>query len=272
MKHSDQLTQHYLRREYPPELLAKHRQKTNKIDRGSLLGKKPEPTPTASTTNPRIPFVLTYNPHNPNINKIVMTAWPLLLHSQVASDLYTTPPIFAYRRCTNLRDNLMTAKIRYPVTHAGTHGKTIRNPPMECHRHPCTICKLLDKDQTVSATSNQRYFSISKRASQATCEDGNLIYLITCTLCRKQYVGETKRTLRTRIKEHLVDIKHQRDTPVASHFNQRKHKLSHVTTKVLEIFPFETNSDTGTDIRKRNEKSWIYRLRCLHPHGINIYT
>ena len=58
----------------------------------------------------------------------------------------------------------------------------------------------------------------------------NIIYLITCTKCKKHYVGETKRTLLIRTKEYLADIRHNRDTPVAKHFNTEGHSHDPIKT------------------------------------------
>ena len=35
------------------------------------------------------------------------------------------------------------------------------------------------------------------------CDMTNLVYILTCNICNKEYVGETKRTALTRFKEHL---------------------------------------------------------------------
>ena len=51
------------------------------------------------------------------------------------------------------------------------------------------------------------------------------MYVVNCTKCTKLYIGETGHTLDTRFKEHLVDIKHHRDKPVANHFNQAGHSI-----------------------------------------------
>ncbi|WP_419620888.1 GIY-YIG nuclease family protein, partial [Thiolapillus sp.] len=58
---------------------------------------------------------------------------------------------------------------------------------------------------------------------QFNCQTYNIVYVIHCTKCAKLYIGETGRTLDTRFKEHLADIKHHRDKPVANHFNQAGH-------------------------------------------------
>ena len=48
-----------------------------------------------------------------------------------------------------------------------------------------------------------------------TCDSANLTYMIQCKRCKKQYIGETKRTLRERFKEHrqATNNRHATKTP-----------------------------------------------------------
>lgn len=53
-----------------------------------------------------------------------------------------------------------------------------------------------------------------------SCNKKNVTYKITCTICKETYIGETCRTIRTRIKEHLK----QKESEVLKHF-QNIHKI-----------------------------------------------
>ena len=63
-----------------------------------------------------------------------------------------------------------------------------------------------------------------KLAQNVDCNTNNVVYLLECNKCKKQYIGETKRKFIVRFKEHLADIRHNRDTPVAKHYNLNSHK------------------------------------------------
>ena len=39
-----------------------------------------------------------------------------------------------------------------------------------------------------------------------TCTSASVIYCITCTLCKKLYIGETRRRLGDRSREHISDV------------------------------------------------------------------
>ena len=59
-----------------------------------------------------------------------------------------------------------------------------------------------------------------------TCTSANVIYCITCTLCKKLYIGETERRLGDRFREHLRDVEkddQNASKPVARHFNLPNH-------------------------------------------------
>lgn len=195
----------------------------------------------------------------------------MLDHSDVCREALRDRPVFAHRRCPNLRDILMKAKITYPPFDAGTQGKVILNAPQDCPKQGCRICTMMDHAETACCSVTNKYYPIQSRARNSSCADQNLIYLLTCHSCQKQYIGETKRSFRIRLKEHLADIKHMRDTPVSHHFNQNGHQSQRLTAKILEIIPKEADNQRGTIIRKRLEKSWIYRFQCLCPKGINKY-
>ena len=53
------------------------------------------------------------------------------------------------------------------------------------------------------------------------CTSANVIYCITCTLCKKLYIGETGRRLDDRFREHLPDVEKDdknASKPVARYF------------------------------------------------------
>ena len=78
------------------------------------------------------------------------------------------------------------------------------------------------------------------------------------------YIGETKRELRVRIKEHIYSIKTHKDTPVAAHFNSQCHSMNDFQFSGLcKVF-------SKTDkIRKQLELKIIHELDTLSPNGLN---
>ena len=78
-----------------------------------------------------------------------------------------------------------------------------------------------------------------------TCTSANVIYCITCTLCKKLYIGETGRRLGDRFREHLRDVeKDDKNTskPVARHFNLPNHSMQHMGICGLSLHQGNTES------------------------------
>ncbi len=70
----------------------------------------------------------------------------------------------------------------------------------------CHYCPHLDKSGAWwGFTTNQKYIV----PSRISCKLNNLVYLFTCTCCGLQYLGETSRSLATRMSEHLHGIRHE---------------------------------------------------------------
>ena len=92
----------------------------------------------------------------------------------------------------------------------------------------------------------------------------NIVYVIRCTKCAKLYIGEAGRTLDTRFKEHIADIKYHRDKPVANHFNQADHSVHKVHVKGLWLLFTDNASD-----RKDMESYLIENLGSRKLGGIN---
>ena len=99
-----------------------------------------------------------------------------------------------------------------------------------------------------------------------TCIFANVIYCKTCTLCKKNYIGEIGRGLADRFREHLQDVE-RNDTdatkPVASNFNLPNNSHHNVTICGQSLHHENTES------RKNLEQKFIFQLGTLYPHGIN---
>ena len=99
-----------------------------------------------------------------------------------------------------------------------------------------------------------------------TCTSANVIYCITCTLCKKLYIGETGRRLGDRFREHLRDVEkddQNASKPVARHFNLPNHSNQHMVVCGLSLHQGSTES------RKTLEQKFIFQIGTLNPNGIN---
>ena len=67
-----------------------------------------------------------------------------------------------------------------------------------------------------------------------TCATSNVIYLITCTKCHKQYVGMTTRQLNTRINQHRTNIIRKIPIYISKHFNLPNHSLENLKVQPID--------------------------------------
>ena len=106
------------------------------------------------------------------------------------------------------------------------------------------------------------------------CQTMNCIYLITCSSCGIQYVGQTKNKLLTRFNSHHYDISHNHDTTVARHFNrcpsQHPALFEGLNISILSFIRAPPDTKSGQAERDREEKRWIHRLSSVVPRGLNL--
>ena len=73
------------------------------------------------------------------------------------------------------------------------------------------------------------------------CNTEGVIYLITCTKCNKQYVGQTGRKIVVRAKEHLYWIRKKKEA-TGIHFSTENHSNSDMRIQVVEkVIPNTVN-------------------------------
>ena len=92
--------------------------------------------------------------------------------------------------------------------------------------------------------------------------------MIQCKRCKKQYKGETKRTLRERFKEQRQATNnplHANATAaVPSHLNKPGHSIAD-----MELMPLELQPTLSMSRRKAREAYLIDKGKSLSPDGLN---
>ena len=155
--------------------------------------------------------------------------------SQVRLDLiaFKHLPVVAFRRCPNLRDLLVLAKLPSNFTNP--------NPQLPCGSFRCgkncATCPYISDGLT-----SYTFFSTGETRtikSNLTCDTKNLIYMIQCNL---QYIGETKRRLKDRFNEHRRTID--------NHFLSSPNH----TANDMQLIPIEKSFSNRDSIRVRPKK------------------
>lgn len=147
--------------------------------------------------------------------------------------------ISAFKKNPNLQDLLVRARL--PALRSRT--------------------KLPTGPQVVTNHQNQARFFTQKGLNLSST---NCVYLIYCKQCPKQYVGETKNSLRTRLHAHRHNILRGRktETNLVGHFQQ--HGLSN-----LRMVGLESCAGWTQEQRRKSERKWIQKLDSRSPHGLN---
>ena len=138
--------------------------------------------------NDRIPFTLTFYPHNRAVKSIILSNFKLLQNDPETGRIFSQPPLISFKRDKNVGNFLVRSAL-----------KTNEQPgTFKCARSRCKTCLFIVNTNKISGP--KRSVKITDRF---TCTSANVIYCITCTLCNKLYIGETGRRLGDRFREHL---------------------------------------------------------------------
>ena len=240
--HRKELKVQLRKRGYSGKDIERQLQKVDTLERSELLKEKRK-----DKNEERVPLVLTYSRHLPDIHKIVRRHMHVLRKSEKMARVFQTPPIVAYRRDKNLCDVLV-------------HGKTNKALKRVDNTCSCRVCQAVLKDDIWNSTSDEAF----KTVQTASCSDRNVVYALICSRCNKTvYVGETERSLKERTEEHLRDVRQQADKPIMRHFEG--HCEEHVKVAIVQ-----RTFQEGRIYRQLAEEQWIVKLKTKVPQGCNI--
>jgi len=260
---SDELAGFLKDRGYPSSVINRQIRKALETPRTEAL----RPRMTDVDKPERIPLVITYHPSLPKLSQILLKHLPILHSSDRCKNAIPNLPMVAYRRSSNIKD--MVVRSTLPPEQPPPRGSFACGTCRSCnHDRPGIHSK---QGSSVAHTQQGTSFTSSITGENhvihkhLSCQTKNAIYLITCRKCQVQYVGETGRSLETRLIEHCADARHNRDTPVGKHFNMPGHSARHISVMCIDRPP-----KTDIFMRKKLEKDWISKLQTCQPLGLNV--
>ncbi|KAL9972935.1 hypothetical protein ACROYT_G019335 [Oculina patagonica] len=219
-------------------------------------------TPKASFTTyqpQRVPLVITYNPALRHVSSIIHKHFNILSLSLRCTNVFKDKPIVAFRRSNNLSNILVSAKLRKTSATNQPHGS------FRCGNN-CLTCNYVSDGLT-----NYTFHTTGETTlinQHIDCNSKNVIYMVQCNRCHKQYIGETKRRLKDRFNEHrrTVDKKtnHSKPTTVSEHFLCNNHNATD-----MQLIPLELIRSNRDVVRKAREAYLIERGQTLEPLGLN---
>ena len=170
-------------------------------------------------------------------------------------EVFPKPPMLAFRQPPNLGRTLCRAKL--PPTQIKNKRRLIGVKP--CNQ-PCSICPYVKLSKEFKSTHTKEVFLMN---GQYNCSSKGIIYLTTCTQCKKQYVGQSGRQLKERVKEHLLNIYHKKEVS-GIHYSLPGHTHCNLSVQVIEQVTPNTPS-----YRLEREEHWIKKLATKNPFGLN---
>ena len=230
--------------------------RVNGIPRSDAIATKD----TSDTNQPiRVPLVVAYNPALRSVSSIIHKHFNILSSSPRCANVFKATPLVAFRRTNNLSDLLVSAKLRNPTQNNLPHGS------FRCGDN-CLTCNYITDGRTsytFHSTGETRHIThhIDRNSK-------NVIYMVHCNRCHKQYIGETKRRLKDRFNEHRRPVDKQtnssKPTTVSEHFLSNDHNASDMLLIPLELM--KSNRDS---VRKAREAYLIDRGQTIEPLGLN---
>ena len=245
-------------------------------------------------------FVTRYSPNARRAFHIVHRHWTAInTDSTILKRFLSNTPRLAYRANPNLAKKLVRAKLestidsnpkhtQYDNQHNTSSDKQIAK--LANLRYSASMTQQTDKTSSITHCSNKRCplhakfihsqqvrSRVSRRTynthGHITCDTQYVVYLIQCTKCNRQYVGQTQKSLKVRFAKHVQAIRDRhRPGTLQEHFRHNScGGIESITIQLLHrVIPkADDTPERIENILKRLETLWIDRLKCEYPQGLN---
>ena len=262
-KHTNLKVKEFIEKGYPMKKLLETKEKVDELDRSKLL----EPKSNSKKTDLETVFLTTtYREGYQYVPKIIKSNWDILARSCTTKETHRSTLRIGYKKPKDLRSYLIRAKTEYDPIRKNSGEGISAGHNNKCNKKNCIYCTILD-------TGGEIYNDKRRMSSKhnITCNSSNVIYCIECTRCKSKYVGQTKRKIKDRLREHIYGIKNQKETDVSYHFNTHGHKgKNDMKVYILDFIHAHPESERAKTLRNTIEKNWITRMGSLAPKGMNI--
>lgn len=187
------------------------------------------------------------------------------LHSALTPSSHSVDkPMLTFTKSKNLSAYLVRAKLPGSVTPKASDQqvKLFHRPSMieysaPCGQALCRCCDLMSKKESVFDEKGK----LHKIERGTNCSTNCVIYLLECRRCpTARYVGQTARSLRTRMGGHRAASLYKQ-LPLYTHLRKNFHSFSDLQVTVLE--------KTTVDQLLNRELNWMTTLGTILPKGLN---
>ena len=221
-----------------------------------------------SKTSHPLTFVTTFDP-SISISEHLEEDWPRLTSNDDLKQIFRQPPTVSYKHSPNLSQILVRAKLDNNIntdlpiqSNPSLIHHTFPAKNIKCRNPQCGTCPQLTEHSHYSSYQTKQYYSINNIYS---CDTTHAIYLLECTICHKQYVGETHNTIRNRMKHHRNMANTALNRPIYAHLKLHNQNFSIFSITIIDTIKDLTN-------RKSTEQQYIKLLKTKLPFGLNVIT
>eukprot|EP00079_Xenopus_tropicalis_P032370 XP_017946141.1 PREDICTED: uncharacterized protein LOC108645441 [Xenopus tropicalis] len=274
MSQSTDLYYRLLDRGYPKKNIIKAFERAATVDRSSLFDryktcdskKFKHKKNVHKKDNASLTCILTYSPQLNMIEKIINNNLTILKTDPILRQILNKGHRFVTRKTETLSNLLSPSLIDTDVT---TDTWLSTKGCFKCGTRQCITCNYIHKTNCFISSTTLKKYQIKHFIN---CNTRNVIYLLTCTKCKMQYVGQTGRKLKDRIREHVLNITNiNSHTTVAKHFQECSNRsLSFLqVTGIDRVIPNPRGGNISS-ILIRKETKWIFFLKTRQPYGLNF--
>ena len=129
----------------------------------------------------------------------------------------------------------------------------LNNDISSCGKKSCHTCNQFISNQSFKSNLTGKE-NKTTTYDKLSCGSSNIIYVIHCIHCGLVYVGETGRSLRSRMNGHRSAIRKGGQSLLHRHFHQPNHSVDDMRLQILEkIYHSSGSLSLITPLRRERE-------------------
>ena len=183
----------------------------------------------------------------------------MLSNSEEHREVFPEPPVTACRRCMDLKDLLVRARL---ATSNNCDGRGCTR----CEKSRCKMCKSVsESDSFYSHATSKEY----KSNFSFNCDSSGVVYLLDCVVCGVQYVGSTNTPFRLRFNNYKACYRRYRSgssVPQMVFFRHFSEEGHHGFVEDIHVIAIDKLIGRG----RMRESFWQHKLYTFTPRGLNL--
>ena len=196
-------------------------------------------------------FITTHNPNNKNVLPIIQNSLSTLKQNESTKEAFQNIELMpCYRQPPSLK------KLLTKACYSNNENFNVT----KCGDSRCKCCPLLKTSNNHIFKTTQDKFILK---SNFDCNSSNLVYVVICSNCKEEYIGETgenAQKLRDRMRVYRQQIRepHNSKLKITDH-------LRHCSNGEFQVFPFFQLRERNKTLRQEYEHHFRKKFKpTLH--------